>query len=117
MSDLRTVLRRYDAALFIIGVVLVAFALTAVVLLDRTAPTRMERVDTLAAGPYVVEADGRYLELVDVSKTMVPDWRTRWTLEPLNAWRYAEEASALKDAVKFKGRAVALRQVIAGGAQ
>lgn len=100
-------------AFFLVGVI-VGLSVLVVIDSDQTGMTRLERVDSLSGGPFVVERDTsagpRYLGEMDESLNLVPSFGSQWgSLD--DARRYAEFDDAHRAATMFHARSVALREV------
>lgn len=105
---------RMRIVLYVLMTLCVAVAVGLVMYADRGAGTRVERVDVLSRGPYLVEREVGgsrvFLAWVDTGRKLAPHIVPTWTTDLASAWRYATPESARSEAGEF-GRVVALREV------
>jgi len=101
-----------EPLVFALLVVVTALVLAISSVLDQGSTTRYERVDTLASGPYIVAKDGLYLAWANDGTGLAPHFRRVWTGSLVEAWHYADRASALSECAEIGGVALSLRSVL-----
>lgn len=89
------------------------FALALILFAVWADPMTGPKVDTAHRGYWVVVRHNgdflEYLTYVNVSRTMVPDYRQDWTVFWQDAWKYGEASSAEADAKVSMGQARPLK--------
>ena len=101
---------------FVCVAVVVAASISVVTLCDPSAGVRLERIDTLTSGPYVLQVETkhglRYVAWEVTGSNGVPDFVFHWETDPADAWRYAGKDDAHMDAVVYRAKPVALRELV-----
>jgi len=96
--------------------IICSIAVVSIAVIDHNADNRQDRVDALSTGPYLVENiqanpptflywrnDSKGFSLIKLTRA--------WTHDLSLAWRFADRESAMEDAQKYGGLAVALREI------
>lgn|GEM_PF-4960964 len=112
---MKTILKSY--VITALALCLVAVTLGAVVIFDPNAAQRIERVDTLASGPYfvqkVVNSAPAYLAYYNTARPwkLAPHFEQGWTGDLGEAYRFGAWDSARDEAQRVGGKVVSLREI------